>query len=80
MRVINNTSYPIEDIKKMEPIGKCRNNWRQRNITLYQHPTLPDRILSIGIHFNEEQTIVCDELKQDHRNTLEAFPKTYIYE
>ncbi len=35
MKVINNVSRSLEEIRLLPIVGRIKNNWRQRDVTLY---------------------------------------------
>ena len=65
----NNTKLTIAELKeltKQDPIWWYRSNWRQRIVTLYPHPTDPERCISVGITFDEEMQVIADEELSQH--------------
>lgn len=82
MKTQNNTSFPVQEIEKFPVLGKTVNKWRQRNITLYAHPSNPDRLISVGITFDGTRTIICDEEKKQWTVALEyaSLGKVYVSE
>lgn len=79
---INRTAFAPEAIKAMPVLFTVRNNWRNRNVSVYQHPEQQDRVLTIGESFDGLLTVIADETKADyaHEFNLFAIGKTrFIY-
>lgn len=82
MEIINNTIWTLEQVKAMKKIGVCRNEWRQKYVTIYELPphTPPTNdVVSIGETFDGKRIVVCRESRDGHRNAIADFPRTYIY-
>lgn len=60
MRVNNNTSRSLAEIKAMPIVGKIKNNWRGRWVTLYRDATLEGSglLYMVGITLDGQLTIV----------------------
>jgi hypothetical protein len=63
---------------KRKVVGFCKNNWRKRNITLYEFDE--KSVFSIGVSFDSKIMVVALEERAEHANTLSCFPETYIHE
>ena len=75
MKTHNNTTFT--DIEHqistlLQPLKRGRNNWRGRTITLYEHPTDSNRIISDGVTFDRSMRVIADELKSDWARELAA--------
>ena len=79
---INNTQFSEDQIKLLPLIGKTVNKWRGRNITLLQHPSREDYVVSVGITFDGSRIIICEEPKSDWAVALDyiAHGKVYVRE
>jgi hypothetical protein len=69
--VANRTIYTLEEIAKFPVLATTTSNWRQRNITLYQHPIHADSVISVGITFDGTLTVVAEELKDQWATALD---------
>lgn len=58
------------DYTKLKKIGTYRNNWRERDVTLYEHPTDAARVISVGVGIHNGKEVVCDESRADYRRQL----------
>lgn len=56
---------------KLKLLGTFRNNWRERNVSLYEHPTDPESIVSVGVGFHDGKETVCEELRIAYMSQLE---------
>lgn len=56
-KTINHTDLSIEQIQVRPRVGRIQNNWRQREVTLYESE-VPGKLYMIGKNFNQELTIV----------------------
>jgi hypothetical protein len=75
----NDEGFTKDSLKTLKVIGVMRNNWRQRMVTICQHPTRQDDVVTFGTPFDEGETIVCVEPKIHFENCIQIFPKTHIY-
>ena len=73
-------------MEKGKYIGYFVNKWRQRTVAVFEHPTDPDLIVSVGRPFDGSDPIECEEKRKDWSATLRriadytAQGKVYIYE
>ena len=75
MKTHNNTSWPNIEVMLadlLHPIKYGRNHWRGRDITLYEHPTDNDRIISVGTTFDGSMRVIADELRSDWHRELSS--------
>lgn len=63
MKIHNNTQLSIEEIGRLPVLGKTVSKWRQRNITLRQHPTKEDYVISVGVTFDGTMMVISEEPK-----------------
>lgn len=81
-KVHNHTHYTLAEIRTFPKLGTTVNKWRGRNIDLYQHPSRADHVISVGITFDGEMTVVVSEPKTDWATALDyaAHGKVYVSE
>ena len=80
MQIYNNTDLDLstlDDITEWElklvPLVTVRNNYRERNIQVYDHPTDSNRVITIGTTFNgSDMIVVADEWKKDWGRELSS--------
>jgi hypothetical protein len=60
----NVTKYTKEQIQKFPILKTFQNNWRQRYVTVYQHPDDNNMVISVGIPFNGGGATICEETKE----------------
>lgn len=79
-KTFNNTSLTEDQIIQLKLIGRTVNNWRGRNINLLEHPSDPDRVISVGITFDGLMTVICDDERQAWATALDyiAHGKVYV--
>ena len=63
MKVHNNTNVELSEIQTKKLLCQIRNNWRQRNIRLYEHPDT-NMVYSVGMAFDMSSVVVCQETKK----------------
>ncbi len=73
--VKNNTKFEIVEILQQPVLHHYKSNWRQRDVTLFEHPEDNTRVLSIGITFCGSKMIVCDDPKTSFEYELTHKPK-----
>ena len=60
---VNHTPYTLETIKGFCFLMMLDNKWRQRKVSVYQHPLFHDRVITVGVPFDGGGAIICDENK-----------------
>jgi hypothetical protein len=70
-KLSNGTKFSLENIEKFELLGHTVNNWRQRRINLYAHPTDPNLLISVGVAFDRTAVIVCEEPREQWATALD---------
>lgn len=71
---------------KGEYIGRFINEWRRRNVAVYEHLTDPDKVVTIGYPFDGGAPIETVENRQDWTATIRkiqdatAHGRVYRYE
>jgi hypothetical protein len=63
----NTTQYTLEQIKKLPVLKTFKNDWRQRYVTVHQHPDDKNMVISVGIPFNKGGATICEETKADYQ-------------
>lgn len=63
----NTTQYTLEQIKKLPVLKTFKNDWRQRYVTVYQHPDNNNMVISVGIPFNGGGATICEETKENYQ-------------
>lgn len=58
------------DHTKLKVIGTYRNLWRERIVTLKEHPSDPTRLITVGVGFHGGKDVVCDEEREDYKRQL----------
>lgn len=58
------------DYTKLTKLGTYRNAWRERDVTLYAHPTDETKVISVGVGIHDKQEIVCEEDRSSYRRQL----------
>lgn len=71
MQVYNRTEFTVDQIRGFKFIHAFTNNWRQRFVEIYQHPTNEERVLTIGSNLDKSAQIVCEEHHDDYKREIE---------
>lgn len=77
-KISNTSGMARAEISELKIIGLCRNNWRQRFVTVYEIPDSTD-VISVGEAFDQSSTVICREPRNGFSNAIAMFPKPYIY-
>lgn len=78
-KVENNTTFKVEEIAGFKLLGMTKNNWRQRNIALYQHPTEEDKVVSHGATFDNRMIVICVDKKEEWAVALDYAARGKVY-
>lgn len=78
-QTFNRTEFSKEQIASLEFIGNTVNNWSNRNIKLYVHPTNPDNVISIGTTFDGGMTVIADETRLAWATALDYIVHGKVY-
>ena len=75
---VNNTTFAIAQISSFEPIFTVHNEWRQREVTVYKHPTDENKVVSVGIPFGcgINSAIICEENVSEWKGHLDENRET----
>jgi hypothetical protein len=78
----NSENITLETVKGKPVIGRLKNNWRQRDVTVYDHPTNPNMVVSVGVPFgsSEKDAVVCVEEREAFARVINLYPKTATYD
>lgn len=75
-----NPQEVYEFVKNLPQIGAVSNNWRQRHVSVHQHPTMEDTVITIGLPFNNpSDRIICVEEKSDYTRAINMWPEMQIF-
>jgi hypothetical protein len=80
---MNTEGITLETIKDRPIIGKLRNNWRGRMVDVYDHPSDPSKVVSVGRPIDPKgpaEPIVCVESRADYYYVIRMFPRTFVYD
>lgn len=67
----------------MKIIGLLRNNWRQRNVTVFEIPDDPDHVRTVGVPFNATtngRTVDVIEKRSDWTRVIDLYPEVAVYD
>jgi len=70
----NSTLYTPEQIAAQPVLFTVKNNWRQRNITVHEHPALPESVISVGVNFDGKMTVIADETREQWARQIAEVP------
>ena len=79
MKIFNHTSFSQSTIESFSYLGFTVSKWRQRNIKLYQHPTEPQTVISVGTTFDNEMMVIAAEPKSGWQTALDYAGRGEIY-
>ena len=79
MKVANNTIFTLEEIQTFPLLGITINNWRGRRISLYQHPTMTDYVVSVGTTFYRSLQVIATETKSGWATALDYAEHGKVY-
>jgi hypothetical protein len=80
MKTYNHTVFTVKEIQTFPILKKVVSKWRNRFIDLRQHPLVPERIISVGITFDNSMTVICDDAKIDWHRELSSSLETVTTE
>ena len=63
-------SFTLKDRSTLTFRGKFRNNWRQRWVEVYDHPTNPDKVVAFGLPFDGRKEVICVEDRSEYTRQL----------
>lgn len=63
MKIHNNTSFLPAQLSRLPLLVTVKNNWRQRNVEIRQHPHNEDMVVSDGVTFDGSMRVICEETK-----------------
>lgn len=61
-------------------IGLLRNNWRQRQVTVYEIPGDAENVRSVGVPFDGGEPVECVELRSQYARVIELYPEEAVYD
>lgn len=75
----NHTDYTLEQIVAMPLLATTINKWRGRRIRLYQHPADENRVISVGVTFDGNMTVIASEFKHEWETALDYGSRGKVY-
>ena len=78
----NNTGFELATIETWPLLFTVRNNYRERTVTVYNHPTDTELLITVGKPFDGGGPAICWERKSDWRSSLaraEAGQRFQVY-
>ena len=76
----NSEGFTVASVDGKPVIGCLTNNWRQKWVTVYAHPTNKTQVISVGRTFDGKHTDVCVEDRQAYERVISLYPETAIYD
>lgn len=70
----NHTPFTIAEITAMPLMFTVQNNWRQRNVTVYEHPSDAGKVVSVGISFDQRMVVIAEETREEWARQIEELP------
>lgn len=61
----NSTPFTLDTIQTWPLLVTVKNNWRQRMVTVFPHPTDTTKVVTVGKPFNGTEPIICIESRED---------------
>lgn len=77
--VYNNTTFTMDEIKKFQVLGTTASKWRQRDVTLLQHPTDANSVVSVGVAFDRTAVVIAVEPREDWKTALDYAARGKVY-
>jgi len=59
-------------------IGNARNEWRERNVQVFEHKELPTMVITVGHPFNGDKPVICTEPREQWEHVIRVYPGTYL--
>jgi len=78
-QIQNNTPYDADTLAALPVLGETVNLWRQRRITLYAHPSDPERLISIGYNYDHRLVVIADEPRSAWATALDSIAHGRVY-
>ncbi len=78
---MNYEGFTEASLPNLKIIGHLLNNWRQRDVWVYEHPSDPAKVVTIGYPLNNPkgETHICVEAKRDYERVINLYPETAHY-
>lgn len=71
----------LAKIEGAEPIGACRNNWRERYVSIFTDPDSEEHVISVGKPFKTVDDpatwVVCREPKVLYADNIGDFNRVF---
>lgn len=76
-RISNSSGLTVDEIKRLPVVGRMRNDWRRRWVTVYK--LNEQQVVTIGNAFKGDDTVITLEPAAAFKQAIAVFPVTYIY-
>jgi hypothetical protein len=74
-KVYNHTKFTQEEIQNFPLLFTVKNKWRQRNVSIYKHPTDEKSVILVGFNFDGSKMVVVEEDKECWRAFINQLDK-----
>ena len=71
MEKINRTQFHVAQFRGFPLLVTIKNNWRQRNVEVRQHPHDEGKVVTRGIAFDGSLDLIVEEDKADYRREIQ---------
>lgn len=61
----NHTPFTVAQILALPTMFTVKSYWRQRNVTVYEHPSDADKVVSVGISFDQRTVVIAEETREE---------------
>ena len=75
----NHTPWSLDTIRTFPVIGQTVNQWRQRTVTLYEHPDVLSMVVTVGITFDQSMCVCAVEDRRHWRTALSYISQGKVY-
>lgn len=74
---MNTEGFTAETARKLKPLGSFRNEWRRREVEIYEHPTDVGRVVTVGCPMDGGSPVVCVENQSDYQRYMGRWNAVY---
>jgi hypothetical protein len=75
----NSTPFTLAEIENWPLLLTVKNNWRQRLVTVYSHPTDANSVVTVGKPFDGSGPIICIERREEWSSCFARSEKFQVY-
>lgn len=68
-KIINTSGFGTQEIEGFPVYGTFRNNWRKRTVTVHKHPTLGEKVVTVGV--GADETFICTEARSAYAGRID---------